>query len=178
LGSQWWFEIAGRVGGLVSVGWVLVLLEGRFVGDRSSSLGIRNVSSEHWMHKHNRQSRERRKIHTLLILNPTSLPLPLVTPTPSALTTSTSLTSFTGFPSSSFQPQSLKSATRHPSPCSQAVVLMDGTSTAPAPGRILVMHCEKTTMAILRVAASFWSELIKNWRIGNLRDNGLGAVKC
>ena len=28
---------------------------------------------------------------------------------------------------------------------------------------------------MLRVAASFWKELIKYWRIENLRDDGLGA---
>jgi hypothetical protein len=33
-------------------------------------------------------------------------------------------------------------------------------------------------MAMLRVAASFWRAVIRYWRIGNLRADGLGAAFC
>jgi hypothetical protein len=33
-------------------------------------------------------------------------------------------------------------------------------------------------MAMLRVAASFWRVVIRYWRIGNLRADGLGAAFC
>jgi hypothetical protein len=112
---------------------------------------------------------------TSQIVKPTNLLLPPAMATPCAFTTSASLTLFTSFPPSSSHPHSLNRDILHPSPCSQAVVFMAGTNTAPAPGRIFVTHWERITIATLRVAASFWKEFIKYWRIGNFRDEGLGA---
>jgi hypothetical protein len=120
---------------------------------------------------------ERGKVHTSPMVNPTNLALPSGTTIPSALTTCANLTSSICFPSSSSHPQSRNSMIRQPRPCSQAVVLMAGTRTAPAPGRIFVTHWEVTTMAMLRVAASFWKALMRYWRTGNFRAEGFGAVK-
>lgn len=118
-----------------------------------------------------------REALTSQMLNPTSLGLLSETATPSALMTCANRTSATLLPSSSSQPQSRNSATRQLIPSSHAVVLMAGTSAAPSPDRILVMHCESITMAILRVAASRCRALMMCCTIGDLRAMGLGAVK-
>lgn len=39
----------------------------------------------------------------------------------------------------------------------------------------MVTHWEVMTMAMLRVVASLESEEIRYWRMGNLRDVGVGA---
>lgn len=114
-------------------------------------------------------------LRTSLIANAIDRLFPSGTLTPSAFNTCANRTPSTDSPFSSSQPQSRYNATRAFRLCTQAGVLTAGRRTAPAPGRIFVTHCEKMTMAIFCVTASFCRAFEMYCKIGNLLDICLGT---